>query len=317
MTTNKDTPIIIESPVIVLIGPTAIGKTALSLELADRFNCEIVSVDSMQVYRYMDIGTAKPSPAEQGRAVHHLIDIVDPDQPFDAARFVRHALAAIDSITAAGRIPLLTGGTGMYLKALFHGLFDFDTAAHKTVRQDLARLLADKGNQQLYDQLRQVDPETASRIHPNDVQRLLRALEIYLVSGRPWSDHLEDQPPPPVHFRNIRQFGLHCERQLLYERIGKRSKLMVEAGLIAEVEGLRKMGYGSQLPSMQSIGYRHANNYLDGIWDMEETMRLLVRDTRRYAKRQMTWFNSDPAIQWIDRGKGDEIVKQIDTWLNG
>ncbi|HER63527.1 MAG TPA: tRNA (adenosine(37)-N6)-dimethylallyltransferase MiaA, partial [Desulfobacteraceae bacterium] len=253
MTPDKNSQVIIDAPVLVLVGPTAIGKTALSLELADRFHCEIVSVDSMQVYRYMDIGTAKPSAAEQGRAVHHLIDIVNPDHHFDAAQFVRHALAAVDSIIKAGRIPLLTGGTGMYLKALLHGLFDFDTAAHKTVRRDLARQLVDKGNQQLYEQLLQVDPETASRIHPNDVQRLLRALEIFLVSGQPWSDHLRDQSSAPVQFKNIRLFGLNCDRRLLYERIENRSRQMLKDGLIREVEGLREMGYTSSLLSMQSI----------------------------------------------------------------
>lgn len=313
---NKSTQVIIDSPVLVLIGPTAIGKTALSLELADRFSCEIVSVDSMQVYRHMDIGTAKPSAQEQSRVTHHLIDIVNPDEQFDTAQFVQHALSAIDLIINKNKIPLLTGGTGMYLKALLQGLFDHDTVADKTVRDNLASRLEREGNVKLHSQLQDVDPDTAARIHPNDTHRLLRALEIFLVSGKPWSQHLQEQPSPPVQFKKILQIGLNCDRQLLYERIDKRSGLMMQGGLIHEVEGLRKMGYTSSLPSMQSIGYRHANNYIDGVWDMDETMRLLMRDTRRYAKRQMTWFGSNQAIQWFDRNATEDVVKITGKWLN-
>ncbi len=316
MTVNKNTQVFIDSPVLVLIGPTAIGKTALSLEFATRFHCEIISADSMQVYRHMDIGTAKPSAEEQERVAHHLIDIVDPDEQFDTAQFVQQSLSAIDSIVSNGNIPLLTGGTGLYLKALFHGLFDHEISVDDAVRSDLARRLENEGNLELYTQLQEIDPETAFRIHPNDTQRLLRALEIYLVSGRPWSQHLQEQPSPPVQFNKLLQIGLTCERELLYQRIEKRSIQMMQDGLIQEVEGLRKMGYKSVLSSMQSIGYRHANNYIDGICDLDETKRLLLRDTRRYAKRQMTWFRNDPAIQWFDRKATDDVVKTTDKWLN-
>ena len=313
---SKDIQEIIDLPVVVLIGPTAIGKTTLALELADRFCCEIVSVDSMQVYRYMDIGTAKPSQEEQKRVVHHLIDIVDPDIQFDAAQFVKHTLSAINKIVSKGKIPLLTGGTGLYLKALVNGIFDHELATDETIRANLIQQLESDGNLKMFEQLRKVDPETASRIHPNDYQRLLRALEIYQISGRPWSEHLQDQPTPPVQFKKILQLGLTCDRQLLYERIEERSKHMMQAGLIQEVEGLREMGYKSELSSMQSIGYRHVNNYIDGVWDMDETIRLLMRDTRRYAKRQMTWFGNTPALQWFDRNKTDDVVINTDKWLN-
>lgn len=307
---------VIDSPVLVLIGPTAIGKTALSLELADRFGCEIISVDSMQVYRHMDIGTAKPTAAEREKVAHHLIDVVDPDEQFDSAQFVRLALPAIDSIIKAGKIPLLTGGTGLYLRALLHGLFDHEATADKAVREGLVRQLKHGGNAQLFTQLQKIDPETASRIHPNDTQRLLRALEIYQVSGRTWSQHLQDQTSPPVRFKKMLQIGLNCDRQLLYERIGKRSEQILRAGLVQEVEGLRKMGYISSLPSMQSIGYRHANNYIDGVWNMDETMRLLIRDTRRYAKRQLTWFGSEPALHWFDRSATDDVIKFTENRLH-
>ena len=317
MSTSKPSPIVIGSPVLILVGPTAIGKTALSLTLADRYECEIVSVDSMQVYRYMDIGTAKPSLEEQERVAHHLIDIVDPDKQFDAAQFVKYALAAIDLITGAGKIPLLTGGTGMYLKALLKGLFDFETSSDPSVRENLANRLEKEGPAKLFDQLREVDPVTADRIHPNDTQRLLRAMEIYMMSGKPWSEYLKDQPAPPVIFNRLMQIGLTCDRQQLYERIEQRSKIMIQEGLIEEVEGLRKMGYTSDLTSMQSIGYRHANNYIDGLWDMDEMMRLLVRDTRRYAKRQLTWFGNDPKLKWFERNAAEDVIQIIDTWLNG
>lgn len=312
---NRSAQRVIDAPVLVLIGPTAIGKTALSLELANRFDCEIISVDSMQVYRHMDIGTAKPSTKERARVVHHLIDVIDPDEQFDSAQFVRLALAALDQIIRTGRIPLLTGGTGLYLKALIHGLFDHETTADKSVREDLAQQLANEGSAKLYAWLQKIDPETASRIHPNDTQRLLRSLEIFLVSGRPWSQHLQEQASPPLRFNKMLQLGLNCDRRLLYERIDKRSELMFRTGMVQEVEKLRQMGYGSSLSSMQSIGYRHVNNYIDGVWSMEETMRLLTRDTRRYAKRQLTWFGSDPALRWFDRSAIGEVVNITDKWL--
>lgn len=314
---NRTDIVTIDTPVLVLIGPTAIGKTALSLDLADKFGCEIISVDSMQVYRHMDIGTAKPSKDEQRGIPHHLIDIVDPDEQFDAEKFVTYALRAIDLIIGRGNIPLLTGGTGMYLKALLHGLFDLKNATDPTVRQNLATQLDREGHEKLYLQLTEIDPVTAARIHPNDTQRLLRALEIFHVSGKPWVHHLNNQPSPSVRFNKIFQMGLACDRDILYARIEKRSVLMLEAGLVQEVEGLRKMGYTSNLTSMQSIGYRHINNYIDGIWDFDETLRLLVRDTRRYAKRQLTWFGNDPDLQWFDPQKTESIIQRTDSWLNG
>lgn len=310
-------PTVITTPVLVLIGPTAIGKTDLSFKLAERCDCEIISMDSMQVYRHMDIGTAKPSPAEQNRIVHHLIDIVDPDEQFNAARFVTEALQAIQAITARGKNPLLTGGTGLYLKALLEGLFDFaGTGENDRVRRELILLLQEKGSTHLFNRLREIDPETAARIHPNDTQRLIRALEIYRLTGRPWSQLMQKQPSPPVRFERILQIGLGCDRQELYERIAQRTQQMLEQGFIREVENLRKMGYRAELPSMQSIGYRHINAYIDGRWDMEETVRLLVRDTRRYAKRQMTWFGKAPAIRWFERDQGDEVLRLTENWLN-
>jgi len=310
-------PEVISSPVLVLIGPTAIGKTELSLNIAERFNCEIISVDSMQVYRYMDIGTAKPSVLERRGIPHHLIDIIEPDGQYDASTFRHDALQAIEHITKLGKIPLLTGGTGLYLKALLEGLFSFAGTESAHVRKKLLSRLESEGRDQLYHELQEIDTLTASRIHKNDTQRLLRALEIYYLTGKPWSVLLQEQGEPQVQFNRIFQAGLSCDRQVLCDQIAQRSEIMLQGGLIQEVEKLQDMGYTSDLSSMQSIGYRHANNYISGQWDMDETRRLLVRDTRRYAKRQMTWFGKDTSLTWFDRQDHDNLYQSVDKWLAG
>ncbi|HHO48174.1 MAG TPA: tRNA (adenosine(37)-N6)-dimethylallyltransferase MiaA [Desulfobacteraceae bacterium] len=305
------------APLLVLVGPTAIGKTGLSLDMAARFNCEIVSMDSMQVYRYMDIGTAKPDRGERSAVVHHLIDIIDPDEQYNAARFIADGLAAIAGITAAGRVPLLTGGTGLYLKALTQGLFEEpDSAEHSLVRRELRNRMRQQGREALFQELRRLDPDTAGRIHPNDTQRLLRALEVHRLTGRPWSENIRRRQEPPVRLANMFLIGLTCDRRELYERIERRTGRMMELGLVEEVEMLREMGYDPLLPSMQAIGYRHVNNFLDGRWTREEAVRLLVRDTRRYAKRQMTWFTRMESIRWYHRDRHDKILQDTERWLH-
>ncbi len=305
-------PKIISCPVIVLVGPTAVGKTALSLQLVEHFDCEIISMDSMQVYRHMDIGTAKPDAEERGRVPHHLIDIVDPDEQYDAARFVTDCLQAMDEIAARGRAVLLTGGTGFYLKALVQGLFE-TLPADPAVRKKLEERLAREGREALHSELRALDSETASRVHKNDTQRLLRGLEIYRITGHTWSEHIARQREQgrAVVFKRLYQIALNCERQELYDRIARRSRLMIEQGLIEEVRRLRAMGYSENLPSMQSIGYRHANNLINGSWDLETMLEHLVRDTRRYAKRQMTWFSRTPDLHWVNREEQGRVVQRI------
>lgn len=290
-----ETPL--SEPVIVLIGPTAVGKTALSLALAERFSCEIVGLDSMQIYRHMDIGTAKATLEERARVPHHLLDVVDPDEEYHVARYVADATEACRQIIARGNRPLLVGGTGLYLKGLLEGLFEMP-AVPEAVRVSLRQRLAGEGRAVLFAELSQSDPESASRIHPNDTHRLLRALEIFQATGRPWSEHLREQKAQPA-LTKVLQLGLHCERETLYERINLRVEQMVAEGLLAEVEKLLAMGYDPGLKAMQSIGYRHMLQYLQGHWDWDETLFLLARDTRRYAKRQMTWFGSDPDIRWF------------------
>ncbi|XOF34662.1 MAG: tRNA (adenosine(37)-N6)-dimethylallyltransferase MiaA [Candidatus Electrothrix sp. YB6] len=304
----------IDCPIIVLVGPTAVGKTALSLHLVRQFDCEIISMDSMQVYRHMDIGTAKPSPQEQAEVPHHLIDIADPDEQYDAARFVTDALAAIKKIAARGRTVLLTGGTGLYLKALFEGLFDA-MPADREIRAQLRKRLAEEGRAVLHAELCRIDPAAGARIHPNDTQRLLRGLEIYQASGRTWTELIAEQEAERSRagrkeFTRVFQAALNCEREELYQRIARRSSMMLEQGLIEEVERLRAMGYAPELPSMQSIGYKHVNMLLSGEWNRTEMLEYLIRDTRRYAKRQMTWFRKNKELHWFDRQEYGRIADE-------
>ncbi|MFT5698696.1 MAG: tRNA dimethylallyltransferase [Desulforhopalus sp.] len=301
--------------VLVLIGPTAIGKTALSLDLALRFNCEIISVDSMQVYRFMDIGTAKASLAERALVPHHLIDVVDPDEDYDAARFTRDATELIREITSRGKLPLLTGGTGLYLKSLLDGIFP-EAPSDKKVRAELKVRLESEGAHALHEELIACDSISATKIHMNDTQRLLRALEVFHTTGVAWSTHLAKQNNKqaggvPV---DALQIGLTCDRKKLYERINMRCDLMIQGGLEGEVLELIQRGYSPELKSMGSIGYRHMAGYINSTYTREEMVRLLARDTRRYAKRQYTWFNNTKDVKWVDVKDGQSVTKLVKQW---
>jgi len=302
----------IDTPIIVLVGPTAIGKTALSFQLADRFDCEIISMDSMQVYRYMDIGTAKPTKEERKQFPHHLLDIVDPDEQYNAARFVDDCLSVIGQISARGKIPLVTGGTGLYLSSLLNGLFDIVQVSDE-VRVRLKQRFCRPGAPDPYEELCRIDPMSAARIHKNDRQRVLRGLEIYHSTGIPWSDYLKKQQKKESSASFSRLFAvyLNCPRDILYKRIDRRTDSMLAQGFVEEVEGLRHMGYGPELTSMQSIGYRHVNQFLDGNWDREMMKSLLARDTRRYAKRQMTWFRRIDRLRPYGRDDQNKIIADI------
>ncbi len=309
---NKD----INGPVLILVGPTAIGKTELSLQLAHRFNCEIISVDSMQVYKHMDIGTAKVSRKERAEIEHHLIDIKKPNEKYDAVQFSSDALSAIRAIHQRGKLPLLTGGTGLYLKALINGIFP-GVASDGIIREQLVNRLKAEGSHILHEELKLYDHVSASKIHPNHTHRLLRALEIYHSTGKPWSTFLHSEHNNDNHTKLSRtlQIGLKCDRTVLYDRINLRTELMLENDFEEEVRGLLKMGYGRDLKSMGSIGYRHMANYIFGTWSFEEMKRLLARDTRRYAKRQLTWFYKMDALHWIDVKDSPGIVKRIEKWI--
>lgn len=279
----------------------------------------------MQVYRHMDIGTAKPTVAERTRIPHYLIDIVDPDEDYTLGRFINDAEAAIKSIAAHGNIPLLTGGTGLYFKGLLKGVFDEETFTggnnagtdklkNKSLKQELKKRLAEKGREKLHRELAEVDPESAVRIHPNDTQRLLRGLEIFYATGIPWSQHLIRQMHKSSRYETLK-IGLTRPRKELYDRINQRVQQMAEQGLLAEVKGLLSSGYDKNLKSMQSIGYRHMVNFIENIWNWEQTLDLLARDTRHYAKRQYTWFNNDPEIIWYDARETDKILQAIELFL--
>jgi tRNA dimethylallyltransferase len=311
------TPEIIGQPCLVLVGPTAIGKTDLSLILSRRYNSEIVSVDSMQVYRYMDIGTAKATLAERGEVRHHLIDIVDPDENYDASMFAADGLRAIRDIHSRGKIPLLTGGSGLYLRALLEGIFP-GAPADEDVRRMLQERLTAEGASKLHGELYLYDRKSAERIHINDTQRLLRALEVFHVSGVPWSQHIEahQQQLPGVLFKNALLIGLTTDRTHLYQRINKRCEMMLENGLEEEVRRLIDLGYAPNLKALGSIGYRHIINYLQGRWSKDEAIRLLARDTRRYAKRQYTWFSKITSLQWIDIKQKNKILQIVDDWFS-
>jgi tRNA dimethylallyltransferase len=297
---------------VALIGPTGIGKTELSLEVAERFGGEIVSVDSMQVYRFMDVGTAKASLAERARVVHHLLDIAFPDQDYNAARFVADASRAMRDIRDRGHLCLLVGGTGLYLKGLLRGFFEI--RENHELRRQLSQRMQKEGLQALHEELVRCDPQSAARIHPHDSYRVVRALEIFQTTGIPWSEHLaaQEQQTPGL---KVLKLGLNCPREDLYSRLDRRVELMAGQGLLKEVRNLLALGYGDHLKSMQSIGYRHMLNYLAGVWSWEESLHLLARDTRRYAKRQLTWFSRDSEIKWFQPGQKEEIFATIAQYL--
>jgi tRNA dimethylallyltransferase len=321
---NKEDTIIPNHLLLVLCGPTAVGKTELSLQIAERFSCEIIGVDSMQVYRHMDIGTAKPTAAERSRIPHYLIDIVDPDEDYTLGTFIKDAEAAIKAICSHKNIPLLTGGTGLYFRGLLNGVFDelvgpekeltADKKKRETIRQDLRKRLAEEGSKKLHSEFAEFDPESAQRIHPNDAQRILRGLEIFYTTGIPWSKHLANQSEKNLSFRALK-IGLTRPRKELYTRIDQRVQHMAEQGLLSEVKNLLAMGFDDKLKSMQSIGYRHMINFIEGKWTWEQALELLARDTRHYAKRQYTWFNNDPEIIWHDVGETDKIFQDVENFI--
>jgi tRNA dimethylallyltransferase len=285
---------------ICITGPTASGKTALALALCDRLDCEIISVDSAQVYRGMNIGTAKPGPEILARYPHRLIDIRDPSEPYSAAEFRRDARAAIDEILAAGRTPLLVGGTMLYLRVLLGGIAELPPA-DPTCRAEIAEIAAREGWEGVHRRLAAVDPQSAARIHPGDPQRLQRALEVYLVSGRPISSyHREQGAPQALPCRLIQIAVLPWDRTILHRRIAQRFEAMLAAGLVDEVRALRRRGdLDPSLPSIRSVGYRQVWAYLDGDYTYAEMVERAIMATRQLAKRQHTWLRTWPELHWL------------------
>jgi len=300
--------------IIVICGPTAVGKTAAGIALARALDGEIISADSMQVYRRMDIGTAKPTAAEQAAVRHHLIDVVDPDEPFDAAAYKTLGRLALAGLARRGKTPIVVGGTGLYIRALLSGLFRSD-ARDPTVRKRLRAEAEALSPEAFHARLKQCDPQTAARLHPNDAIRILRALEVFEVTGRPISELQREHRFGDTPFRTLK-LGLSIEREALYRRIDQRVQAMVDAGLQAEVRSLLEKGYGPELKPMQSIGYSHMAAFIAGLLSWEECIRTLKRDTRRFAKRQLTWFRADPEIVWPAADRPEELVRLSKEFLD-
>jgi len=283
-------------PLLVLVGPTAVGKTDVAVRLAARLPLEAVSADSRQVYRGMDIGTGKPTPAERAALPHHLLDVVDPHERYHAARFRREALEAIEAIRARGRLALVVGGTGLYVRALLKGLHPAPPA-DPTVRRELEASLAAHGPEALHRRLAARDPRAAARLHPRDHVRIVRALEVDVLGGRGAERADWARAVPPFRLLMV---GLRQPREALNRRIGDRVRGMVARGMMAEVRQLLAAGYDDTLPAMGGIGYRQFAAVLRGAISEADAVRLMIRDTTRYAKRQMTWFARDPEIRWLD-----------------
>lgn len=301
-------------PVVFLMGPTASGKTAAACRLVDRFDCEIVSVDSALVYRGLDIGTAKPTPGLQDRYPHHLLDLCDPTETYSAAQFRSDAQAVITSIRSRGRIPLLVGGTGLYFRVLEHGIAALP-AGDVDVRQGLEDELAKMGLAAMHTRLAAVDPNSAQRIHPHDQQRTLRALEIFAITGRPMSDLLEQKPLPRAPFSVIKLILAPPDRSVLHDRIAQRFRAMLAAGFINEVGALRDRGDLSvDRPALRAVGYRAIWHYLDGQYRFDEMVERGIIATRQLAKRQFTWFRAIADASWFDSGDPG-LERQLDVAL--
>lgn len=304
-----------KKPLIVLTGPTAVGKTALSIALAQKAGCEIISADSMQVYKYMDIGSAKISSAEMQGVHHYLVDELEPSEEFHVVRFQQMAQAAMEEIYAKGKIPLLVGGTGFYIQAITRDI-DFTEGSEDTsYRNELETAAEQKGAEYLHSLLQEIDPISAEQIHANNIKRVIRALEFYRENGFPISEHNKRESQKESPF-NLAYFVLNDERSHLYERIDQRVDKMLDSGLIDEVRGLRERGYDRSLVSMQGLGYKELLAWMDGEYSLEEAVRILKRDTRHFAKRQITWFKREKDVIWMNKQDYDyDEEKVLDDML--
>mgnify|MGYP002622270059 CR=1 FL=1 len=298
-------------PLLALVGPTAVGKTALSLEIAERFGCEIISGDSMQVYRGMDIGTAKATPEERARVPHHLIDIRDPWEPFSVSDYRKLAEEAIRGIAARGKLPFIVGGTGLYIQSVCYQYEFPEGGADETYRRELRQFADARGAEALHGLLREVDPETAARLHPNDVRRVIRALELHRLTGVPMSEHLRRQRRSSAY--RLIMIGLTMERDMLYRRIEERVDRMIEAGLVEEVAALLEKGCTERMTSMQALGYKEIAEYLRGRVTLAEATENLKRNTRRFAKRQLSWFRGMKDVKWVQLEDADKIYENLAT----
>jgi len=309
-------------PLVVIVGPTAVGKSRIALEIAKAFETDIVTADSRQVYRGMDVGTDKPTADQRQEVTHRLIDLVEPNQPFNAGLYRRSAVEAIEAQYHNSRLPLVVGGTGLYVRTLLKGLCEAPSA-DPVVRASLRRDAQEHGRDHLYAQLVACDPTTAARLHPRDESKVLRALEVHRLSGRPMSEFQQEHGFTERPFTSL-IIGLNRTREALYRRIEERIDWQLANGLVDETKRLLARGYGRDLPAMKGLGYRQVSSYLAGEYDAEEMVRRFKRDTRRFAKRQMTWFRKEPGTHWmmIEESEPltattDRILRQVDAFLAG
>lgn len=287
-------------PLVVLTGPTAVGKTAISIEFAQKVQGEIISADSMQVYRGMDIGSAKIKKEEMGGVPHHLLDILEPEEPFNVMLFQQYAKKAIEEIYGRGHIPILTGGTGFYIQSVLYDIA-FTEETDTSVRKKLEREAEKKGAEYLHEKLAKVDPATADNIHANNVKRVIRALEFFELNGYPLSEHNETERQKESTYL-FRYYVLNEPREILYKRIEERVDRMLEEGLVAEVETLKERGYTRDMVSMQGLGYKEILDYLSGLCTLEEAVGTIKKETRHFAKRQLTWFRREREVTWVEKG---------------
>lgn len=305
--------------ICILAGPTAVGKTDLSLSLARNLCGEIISADSAQVYKFMDIGTAKLKPDEMQGIPHYMIDEVFPDESFSVAEFRDRAEKYIRDMNERGKLPIITGGTGLYINSLLNNLDFTESISDEAFRREMQSLAEEKGRPYVHGLLENIDPASCRRLHPNDLRRVIRALEVYKHTGKPISYFQEESKKLPPRYQYA-YIALTMEREKLYKRIEQRVDLMIAQGLIEEVEGLLKKGYTKELTSMQALGYKEIIEYLEGNCSKEEAVAILKRDTRRYAKRQLTWFRRDSRIFWLDTGgyfKKDILLENIIRYIAG
>ena len=297
-----------KKPLVVLTGPTAVGKTALSIELAKRINGEMISADSMQVYKLMDIGTAKIMPEEMDGIKHHLIDVLDPKEDFNVVTFKNMAVAALEEIYSRNKIPIVVGGTGFYIQALLYDIA-FENTEVSSYRKELEEYAKKNGAHALHERLLEIDPVSYKEIHENNVKRVIRALEFYHDTGYPISKHNEEERQKESPY-NFAYFVLNHDRKILYDRIEQRIDMMLEQGLVEEVAKLLDYGCGKNMVSMQGLGYKEIIPYLQGECNLDEAIYILKRDTRHFAKRQLTWFRREKEVTWVEKQelKSEEAI---------
>ena len=297
----------------ILAGPTAVGKTEISIKLAEKLNGEIISADSMQIYKYMNIGSAKISINEMRGVPHHLVDIIEPSEEFSVAEFKKIAQSAIIDITNKNKLPMIVGGTGLYINSLIYNYSFADTNKDDVYREYLTKLADEKGKEYVHNLLKDIDVEAYNKLYPNDLKRVIRALEVYKVSGKSMSEFVQEQNIFDIPY-NVHYFVLNMDRKELYNRINRRVDIMIENNLIDEVIGLKKMGYNADMQSMKGIGYKEILYYLNGEISLTEAIEMIKQGSRNYAKRQLTWFRKDSRVNWINKDEfnnDDEIVEYI------